>query len=234
MTHSFRTAPSVFTGGSLDTASIRRRRLLIACAAAAAATAGALATPRIVSGDQWCGDAQVTTSRGWGVGLNWMNGVVPPATDINIWGIEGDGTVTLDAPRTAAGLIFQDFTNCALAPNGTANVLTLNPTPLGINTLIMTGENLRDTYACDYFTAGPRVEAPIILGGQLDINMGIVNRSALMISGQIVGGFNNTITLNSAVPDPRSVPPAIRCGSRRTTAAMPATCSLTATGGTAR
>ncbi len=195
------------------------QRMRIVMLAAAATT---LAVTASAVADQWTGAGQTGVPRQWGIGPNWLAGVVPPANDVDVFGLLGDGTVDLNAPQFAGGLIFKDFTNTAINPLA-GNALSLVPPLFAPNPSIVAPENLRETYACDYFTAGPTINAPLALQSQqLNINLGTIQRSAMLLGGTITAfpgavinyngfGFTSSLwlTANTVFPNPQLLPQTI-------------------------
>ncbi|MCX5654598.1 MAG: autotransporter-associated beta strand repeat-containing protein, partial [Planctomycetota bacterium] len=160
--------------------------------AAVAAIVGLLASA--AGADTWTGAAQIGSPRSWAVPGNWLNGVVvPPPNDAATIGIVGDGVITLNPAQSAGGFFFQSFVNTTIGQPG--ELLTLVNPPWTGKPFVKTNEQVRDTYGCDYFTAGPRLAADLFLGDDFEIYMGTANNSSLMISGKIVGGFDKRITL---------------------------------------
>jgi hypothetical protein len=152
----------------------------------------------VARADTWTGadETPFNQVRKWGQAGNWLNGSVPPDTDVNTFDIPGDGTVQLEYNRTARGMVFNDFTSTVIS-GPAAQTLTLQPD--GNNDPVLSlGEGLRDTYGSDYFTAGPDFKANLSLAGLLSIGFSPgVKNSAMMIEGQLVSGpSNNTINFN--------------------------------------
>jgi hypothetical protein len=154
--------------------------------------------------DIWTGAGQAATAwqtRNWNIPANWTLNVVPPANDQNTFSPLGEGTIELNGLQSAGAMIFNNFTYTTIAP-GTlpANLTMVNPLQGG--STISMGEGVRDTYGVDYFTAGPRFTADVILGAPLAINLGVnaANRlnSSMMFSGQISNLQNNSLTFTGA------------------------------------
>jgi hypothetical protein len=88
------------------------------------------------------------------------------------------------------------------AASGGPNTLTLTAPAGGGDPVISVGEGIRDTYGCDYFTAGWRIDADLVLdNGFLDINMAATNNSSLMISGALTSktGYICMYVFNTAL-----------------------------------
>jgi hypothetical protein len=134
---------------------------------------------------QWIGADEIGSPRSWTIGDNWLGSAVPGPTDINTFGVVGDGVINLDDSQSTGGLEFQDFTTTTLKDNGPGYKLTMTSPGTSLLPIISTGEGVRHTYGCDYFTAGREIAADLILDDDLKINMGNNNDSALMLSGQI-------------------------------------------------
>ncbi len=144
----------------------------------------------------WTGAADIGSPRSWFNGGNWSPSGVPGSTDINTFGIVGDGVINLNASRSAGEMDFQNFTTTVI--NGPSFSLTMNSPGLGLLPTISTGEGVRHTYGCDYFTAGREIKADLVLNDNLDIRMGTNNDSSLMLSGQITANSPTyNITLQS-------------------------------------
>jgi hypothetical protein len=116
------------------------------------------------------------------------------------------GKFSLVGPiRQDEGLAGTGVTAPQAAPpaSGGPNTLTLVAPPGEGYPTIGVGEGVRDTYGCDYFTAGRRIDADLVLPSILDIQMSAPNNSSLMISGTIreaVAGSSPIYIFNTAPP----------------------------------
>jgi hypothetical protein len=98
-------------------------------------------------------------------------------------------------------MIFNDFTYTTIAPGTLPANLTMLNSPQGGSTISM-GEGVRDTYGSDYFTAGPKFTADVILAAPLSVNLGLAAgngaNSSMLFSGQITNPLPNPITYTGA------------------------------------
>jgi len=151
--------------------------------------------------DTWTGAAEpnLGQTRSWGIGGNWLSGVVPPPGQVNSFGVLGDGTVTLDANQVARGLTFANFTTTRISWGIIPATLTL-PDPGFGNGTLTAQEGMRDTYGHDYFTAGPRIDPDLVLIAPLTVTLGAggggAYNSAMMIAGRMLPSTNLNLTYN--------------------------------------
>jgi autotransporter-associated beta strand protein len=140
------------------------------------------------------GESPIDQVRSWIETHNWEPNRLPFTTEIPNFGIRGDGTVQLMGPQTVAGLTFDPFTTTTINAGGTDPLWRLS-LPTGAS--IVAGEGLRDTNGFDFFASGPRINANILAGNELNIDLGADNGrgSAMLIGGSIAftAGTGNVI-----------------------------------------
>ncbi|MGD0653632.1 MAG: PEP-CTERM sorting domain-containing protein [Thermoguttaceae bacterium] len=156
--------------------------------------------------DVWtgAGETPANQTRNWNKPLNWWNNAVPPANDQNYFLAFGEGTIELKGLQFAGAMVFDNFTYTTIAPGvpplpGASNLTMVN-SPNGVPYISM-GEGVRDTYGVDYFTAGPKFTADVILAAPLSVNLGLTgngSNSSMLFSGQITNPQNNPITYTGA------------------------------------
>jgi len=145
-------------------------------------------------------------TRSWNIGANWDLGAVPPDTDIDNFGLTGDGGVTLDGPavggkQTAAGMTLEPWVGYIFSP-GTVNPassLQLS-SPAGPATLLV-GDNIRATSWTDYFI-GPQPTAPApwaVQVGAPEITADLLAPMGLNILFQNTGANDSSLLLASKV-----------------------------------
>ena len=123
----------------------------------------ALAAPVLAGTSTWQGaslpNLPVGGTRSWIDVNNWVGGVVPPAGDIDVFGLTGDGGVTLDGNQSAGGMTLQpwvgyNFSPGSVNPASSLQLGTPSPATLTVD------DNIRSTSTTDYFIGPCRRQPP--------------------------------------------------------------------------
>ena len=159
-------------------------------------------------------NSPVGGTRSWIDVNNWVGGVVPPAGDTDVFGLTGNGNVTLDGNQSVGGMTLQPWVGYNFSPGSVnpASSLQGDPSPVTLTV----GDNIRSTSTTDYFigpwptapapwavqVGAPQITANLAMPNGLNIvftssNPNNANDSSLMLSGQV--GGSTTISMASSL-----------------------------------
>jgi autotransporter-associated beta strand protein len=144
--------------------------------------------------ENWDGDIpSLTQTRLWNngganPGVNWVGDGLPAPIQTDVFGLTGGGAVDVGIGQSAGGIRVNNWANYNFMTSVAGSALNLSVVGVAANPTISLGDNVRDTYGCNYFTSGVRVDADLQLGASLlTIDLAGPTNGSLYLNGQIQG-----------------------------------------------